>query len=219
MSHTDHISKRCKPPFPSLFLRPAARLIYGVLLLTAVMLLLQNSAYAMPRIGEVEAFWEDSLAIVQPEIRNPLNSSQRRTLETGVAIRVDVEIRFTRTGYVKTTVVGITVEYDVWTGWYRVTTPLSPFAIEEYPTVERLFEQDLLLLFNTEELDPEREWFIKVRAGTELHEDRDDGGSNHGVIGDLSGFTRLLFRMFEKDDDRGEWSDLVKLPKRSEVLP
>ncbi len=219
MNQADLTMKRHKTSTFSLLLRPTAMLVIGVLLIIVAVLLPLNAAYSMPRIGEVEALWEDSLAIVQPEIFNPLNVSQRRTLETGVPIRVDVEIRFTRTGYVKSKVVGITVEYDVWTGWYRVTTPLSPFAIEEYSTVERLFAQDLLLLFDTSELDPERRWYIKVRAGTELHEDGVESESDRGVLGDLSGFTRLLFKLFEKDADRCEWSELVKLPERGEVSP
>jgi hypothetical protein len=195
------------------------RLVSICISIFVLVLISNNRVQAMPRIGEVEAFWEDSLAIIRPEISDPLTISQLRTLETGVPIRVEVEVRFTRTGYVKKEVVNVTVEYDVWTGWYRVTTPLSPFAIQDYSTVERLFQHDMLLLFNADDLDPDTPWFVKVRAGADTHEEDEDEDSDRGVANDLTGFTRLLFKFFDNKEDRGEWSELVKLPERDEALP
>ncbi|MCB2210743.1 hypothetical protein KQI52_01370 [bacterium] len=188
---------------------------WAAVLLAAVLtvLLLASSASALPRIGEVEAFWEDSLAIVRPEIIDPLDNSLQRTLQSGVPVQVDIEVRIARTGYVKTEHIEVMIEFDVWTGWYRVTTPLSPFAIEEYSTVERLFGQDLLLLFDEDQIDPDDEWFIKVRAGAQLH-DGDDTESSHGVADELSGFTRVIFELFGSGEKRCEWSELVRLPER-----
>ncbi|GBE30902.1 MAG TPA: hypothetical protein ENH10_10475 [Bacteroidetes bacterium] len=188
------------------------------LFLTLAMVL-PSQAQSHPRVGIVEAFWEDSLAIIRPEIIDPLDTSLRRTLESGVPVRVDVEIRFSRTGYVKTVSVGIIIEYDVWTGWYRVTTPLSPFAIKEYATVEQLFAQDLLLIFGPDEVDPHTEWFVKVRSGAVIHDGDEETGNQHGVANDLSGVTRLLFQLFDRNKDRGEWSELVKLSKREDSSP
>ncbi len=188
-------------------------------LLTALLLVLLfvPAASALPRIGEVEAFWEDSLAIVRPEIIDPLDKSLQRTLQSGVPVQVDIEVRIARTGYVKTEHIAVIIEFDVWTGWYRVTTPLSPFAIEEYSTVERLFEQDLLLLFDEDKIDPDDDWFIKVRAGAKLY-DGDESQSSHGVANELSGFTRMIFELFGSGEKRCEWSELVRLPERGSTV-
>lgn len=189
------------------------RLPVGLLFLVLLLAATCGSA-AEPAITELEAFWEDSLAIVRPGIDSPLDESLRRTLQNGVPVQVDVEVRFTRTGFAKTEVVPVTVEYDVWTGWYRVTTPLSPFAIEKYSTVERLFANDLVLLFKPDQVDPGEDWFIKVRAGSSMLEDNNGESSAHGVGDELSGLSRIIFQLFGTSEERGEWSELVKLPKR-----
>lgn len=182
----------------------------GVVLLLTV---LPHPGHADPRVASVEAAWEDSLAVLLPEVLDPITPSLRQTLRSGVPIVIDLEVRFTRTGFVTTEHVSVKVEYDVWTGWYRVHTPLSPFAIETFSTVELLFQRDLVLLFDEEVIDPEEDWFVKVRAGASMIEEH-GAGSRSGVEDDLSGLSRLIFRLFGNDPAMGEWSDLVKLPRR-----
>lgn len=190
--------------------RIAACAFAGVLVLALAL-----PAPAAPRVGSVEAFWEDSLAVIQPEIRDPLDASMRRTLRSGVPVVVELEVRFVRTGYAFSERVPVRVEYDVWTGWYHVHTPLSPLAIDEYSTVLRLFERDLVLPFPERDVEPDRAWFVKVRAGARIAEtDADGGDPASGVEEELTGFARLLFRLFGAGSEMGEWSDLVKLPER-----
>lgn len=198
-------------PYKSLLLSA----LTGLLLVLAVLAGQPQDATAQPSVGTVDASWEDSLAVILPEVLDPISPSLRQTLRSGVPLIIELELRFARTGFVRTETVPVKVEYDVWTGWYRVHTPLSPLAIEQYSTLERLFERDMALIFDTSQIDPDEDWYVKVRVGTRMDDNDGDEGQRSGVEDDLPGITRFLFSLFGRKHEMSEWSELVKLPRRS----
>lgn len=190
-------------------------LFLGLILLLAVGW--PSHALAQIHIGTIEAQWEDTLAVVHPEILDPFSKETRQTLNSGMPVAVDVEVQFIRTGFVKRLFKRIVVEYNVWTDRYRVITPIGPLAINDYETVLKLFRRDLILTISDQDLPSDTEWFVKVRAGERrvLRDEDLRSDALSRIEDDLPGIAGWLFRRGHPKETFCDWSILQKLPMKS----
>ena len=190
-------------------------------LLLLILLSLPSQVTAQIRVNNLTLLWEDSLAVIQPEIIDPFSQETKQTLESGMPVAVDVEIQFIRTGYVKHVFKRVIVQYNVWTDVYRVVTPIGPLAINSYPTVLGLFKNDLIITLNESELESNAEWLVKVRAGERrvLRDEDMRSDAISRIEDDLPGIAGWLFRRGRPKETFSEWSALKKLPKQSDGSP
>ncbi len=179
-------------------------------------------AQAKMRIEKVAAFWEDSLAIVQPTIESPLSPTYTKALRTGVSIRYDFEMQLFRTGFSKTIHQEVTVEYNVWTDRYRVVAPIGRLAIESLSTVEKYFRDGLILILHPSDIPREEAWFVRVRVEAYPVTVTEDGSEEVGSLErELQGITGWLFRRGRSKTEKSGWSKTTRLPEapHSEARP
>ncbi|MFH0883850.1 MAG: hypothetical protein V2A56_12745 [bacterium] len=192
--------------------------ILWVIPCSLLVLFLANSAEAQNgiAIAGVEAFWEDSLAIIHPKIESPLSTVHVRTLQTGVPIRFDFQIQLFRTGFSKTIHQEVTVEYNVWTDRYRVLAPIGALAIKSLATVDKLFRNDLILILHPADIPRNEEWFVRVQVEAYPVNVAEDGTKQVGSLErELQGLTGWLFRRGRSRTEKSKWSTTAKLPERS----
>ncbi|HEB84019.1 MAG TPA: hypothetical protein ENI92_03360 [Bacteroidetes bacterium] len=179
----------------------------------ALLALMPESAPAQIHVGKVEAWWEDTLAVIRPEILEPFSEPTRLTLQSGLPVAVDIEVRLFRTGYAKTIRRRIEVQYNVWQDRYRVITPIGPLAVKDYPTVLTLFRRDLILTLPRRELPGDSPWFLKVRVGERRVLGKGDDDRLSAMERELSGLVGWLFRRGRAKESYTDWSRLAELPK------
>lgn len=195
--------------------RNSFQVLFAIIICTLIVI--PNYSLGQLTVEDVDVFWEDSLIIVQPEIHHPFTDKTLETLQSGVNVALDVEIQFIRTGYVKREFIRVPVQYNVFTDRYRVTTPISPLAVNDYTTVLTLFKNDLIFIIDEKDLPKKGEWFVKVRAGERILLEGDDGAESISKIeDDLSGIAAWFFKRGKEKDKYCEWSRLASLPEKPE---
>lgn len=194
----------------------AAGLVLAVLFLLAPV----KSAFAQEdiKITGIEAFWEDSLAVIHPKVEFALSPIHTHTLQTGVPIRYDFQIQLFRTGFSKTIHQEVTVEYNVWTDGYRVLAPIGALSIKGLPTVQRLFENDMILILHPADIPRNEEWFVRVQVEAYPVNMAEDGTEQSGSLErELQGLTGWLFRRGHTRTEKSKWSSTTKLPVRPDA--
>jgi hypothetical protein len=176
----------------------------------------QQILAAEPIIVEsVDAYWEDSLAVLNAHVLDPLSPELQDALRSGVKIQFDFNVYLSQTGYVKRLDDRIQLEYDVWSDRYRVVTPIGRLAINDYRTVLKFFRDDLILLVHKRDLPREGAWFVKVRV--EAFPVRSEEGAEAGSLErELRGLTGWLFRRGQSMSRKSDWSILSRLPDPGE---
>lgn len=164
-------------------------------------------------ISSIEAFWEDSLAVLHLQVENPLTPELREALESGVQIQYDFDVYLTRTGYVKRLDEQMKLEYNVWSDRYRIFTPIGPLSINSFPTLMKLFRDDLILILHERDLPQVGAWFVKVRVEAYPIEAEEGEREIGGLERELRGLTGWLFRQGPQYSTESDWSTLTKLPE------
>lgn len=183
-----------------------------VFLCIAAIIFAHQNSFANPIIGTVEAFWEDSLAVIRPEINDPFRQEIWDALLSGLNIVIDLELQMIRIGYVKRESYKIVVEHDVWKNQFRVTAPVGTFVINDYSALEHYFKHNLGLFVNAGDLPYYGSWLIKVRVGEgRILHNNSKLGSNR-VEAELKGIAAWLFKWTKPKTNFSEWSPLVRLP-------
>jgi hypothetical protein len=158
-------------------------------------------------VRELEAFWEDSVAVIHPRVYAPFSTESSQALHSGLPVAIDLDVRLTRVGFVKRLDFRIEVWYNVWKDRYRVITPIGPLAMEEYYTLLKYFREDLVIPLPRDTIPAQKAWFVRVRACDRgvLPEAMEDemGGEMKGLIG-------WLFNLGERGN-YSEWSDRTRL--------
>ncbi|MDP8208851.1 MAG: hypothetical protein P9L92_19465 [Candidatus Electryonea clarkiae] len=183
-----------------------------VFLIIIIFISSSGPVIANPKIVSVETFWEDSLAVVRPEIIEPFREEIWRALLSGLPIAIDFEIRISRIGYVKRQSYQVIVQHEVWENRFRVVAPVGTITIIDYNALEHYFKNNLGLYVDAHDLPYIGYWFVKVRVG-EGRVIRDKGlKQSHGIEPELIGLTAWLFKWGKPKANYSDWSELVRLP-------
>ncbi len=179
-----------------------------------MLIIFSPTVQAEIRVGDVEAYWEDSIAVVRPEIIDPFSEKTRQALISGLPVEVELNLQLIRTGYVKHLFYRVVIEYNVWQDRYRVHTPLGPLAVDDYQTVLTLFRNDLVVPIHAADLPGDGPWLVKARAADQPIQVEGDAGTVNRIERELSGIAAWLFRSSRPRKAFSKWSSLVQLPKR-----
>ncbi len=166
-----------------------------------------------PELGPPKPFWSDSLLVIQLAIEKPFSEETIHTLQSGLPVLLELEMRLLRTGFVKEFNYPVKVEYNVWTDVYRVHSPAGPLAMQELRTVLRFFERDFSIFLPRHELGSEERWLFKLRAGERRILQMGEGEDALGRIEEeLSGVASWLFRRRENRPSWTPWTTLMPVP-------
>ncbi len=184
--------------------------IFYVVLFNVLLLLTPRSSAADIEITNLEVSWADTVVVIRPEIINPFNDDIWDALRLGVSVALDVEMRYSRTGYLDEIEYEIIVEHNVWEKRFRVITPDYTMTMQEYQTLLQFFKQGIDLSIPIQELPNLGPWFFSARIseGQLIHSIQADGQ----VESELNGITAWLFKWRKPKLKFSEWSDRVKLP-------
>jgi len=164
-------------------------------------------------INKLETVWEDSIAVIRPEINNPFSNDAIQTLQSGLTVGIKVELQFIRTGYVKRFFFVVPVQYNVWTDKYRVVTPIGPLSVNDFETVLTLFKNDLIFVISENDLPHKGPWYVKIRAGERLALVDAEKSSVKRIEDELSGIAGWFFKKGKPKETFSDWSKLMQLPK------
>ncbi len=161
-------------------------------------------------VRNIEAGWEDSLAVVQLSLLEPFSEASQEALHTGLPIALDVELRISKLGYVRRAAFRIEVWYNVWRDQYRIITPLGPIAVEEYETLLKFFRDSFVIPLTLEDLPGNGPWYIRARASDQgvLEQARE-----LNIDTELNGITGWLFRQSRESNSYSEWTARTRLPR------
>ncbi len=175
-----------------------------------VCLLLPWSSQAQPEIRALEAYWADGLAIVHPEIHNPMSKEGRETLMAGnpVGYRVQMEVRG-KDGTVDVEQ-DFRIEYNIWEGRFRVYTPQGAVVMTSGEALTRFFRDDFTLLLGADDIPRQGPWKINCRIGENLHPRRE--GENT-IERELNWLAAWLYRRGRTNVLYSDWSETTTLER------
>lgn len=188
-----------KNRYPSI--RAVTTLLFTLLVGAAI-------ATASPRIGYVDTFWKDSIAVIQTQVIDPFREETWNALLSGLPVVLDLEIQVANDDYIQEGSFAVRIKHDVWENSFHVHTPQGRKMISNYPSLIRFFDREFSVFLERGELPQPGPWRVRVRVG----EGRILEKERHGIESRLSGIAGRLFRWVKPPLEFSRWSPYIDLP-------